>query len=445
MEDKNKKGTVSLIKIMSEKEVKNEFIPKLNIVINPLFLALKHLQKEKKFPNRELIFSITGEVDAVETFLDDYGASHNKKFFYFRELIGSIRWINIAIFHGLHILARIKSYNLDIPESEKNKFISDLKKTITFYLNELKNIGIALEEEASKIGIKKTMERYGGKKLLVKMQKKILPPDIEEDVVKEKEERVVEILVKFLENAEVFNTFVCSVKSEEEITEEVMEKYRSIFNQMESLYDTFLKNTEIENTYPDIKKIRSYIALSLHLLEMGKALAHFYERHTDRLKKYSSSSHIALSKDRIKHTIKEFILNYSIYFLLAGKSTSVKIFQKMGMDPDEFMYSTKKLILPSYRIEDFHIRPIMPVTQIAGKYQLDTYLYYNRNKYNLKSTVEMMIAIPDIRDVLSKENVEIIIQGPKKAVNEITEFLKEKCGASEQEIVCSLISTYAKI
>lgn len=289
------------------------------------------------------------------------------------------------------------------------------------------------------------MERYGEKKLLVKMQKKILPPDIEEDVVKEKEERVVEILVKFLENAEVFNTFVCSVKSEEEITEEVMEKYRSIFNQMESLYDTFLKNTEIENTYPDIKKIRSYIALSLHLLEMGKALAHFYERHTDRLKKYSSSSHIALSKDRIKHTIKEFILNYSIYFLLAGKSTSVKIFQKMGMDPDEFMYSTKKLILPSYRIEDFHIRPIMPVTQIAGKYQLDTYLYYNRNKYNLKSTVEMMIAIPDIRDVLSKENVEIIIQGPKKAVNEITEFLKEKCGASEQEIVCSLISTYAKI
>ena len=56
----------------------------------------------------------------------------------------------------------------------------------------------------------------------------------------------------------------------------------------------------------------------------------------------------------------------------------------------------------------------MPVTQIAEKYKLDTNLYYNRNKYNLKSAVEMMIAIPDIREVLIKENVEIMLQGPKK-------------------------------
>ncbi|MCM8778140.1 MAG: hypothetical protein NC905_07805 [Candidatus Omnitrophica bacterium] len=436
----NKKGPVSLVKIMDEDEIKKDFISRLNIISKPLFVIFEELIQKKNFPDRELIFSIMREVEEIETFLDDYGASHNKKFFYFRELIGSIRWINITIFQGLHILARVKSYNLDISEQEKTKFIKELKETITLYLAALKNLARALQEEALKIGLKKTREKYSKKKMLIEIQKKILPPDIEENVVKEKEERAISILVKFLENAEMFNAFVCGIKTEEEITEEVMEKYRSIFNQIESLYDTFLKNTEIENKYPDLKKIRSYVALSLHILEMGKALTHFYERHSDKVRKYSSSSQVSrLVPDfTIKETLKRFILNYSIYFLFAGKSTSIKIFKKMGMDADEFIYSTKKLILYSYRIEDFHIRPVMPVTQIAGKYTLDTYLYYNRNKYNLKSTVEMMIAIPDIRDVLSKENVEIMIQGPRKSVNEIAEFLKEKCGASEKEIVCSL-------
>lgn len=437
-----KKTPVSLVKIMSEEEIEKEFIPQLSTVSKTLFLILDHLYRTRKLPNRELIFSIMREVDEIETFLDDYGSLHNKKFFYFRELIGSIRWINIAIFQGLHIFARIKSYSIDIPESEKEKFITDLKKTITLYLNGLKNLGLELQKEAEKIGLKKPREKYDEKKTLIKMQKKLLPPDLEEDTGKEKEERATGILVKFLESAELFNTFVCGIKTEEEITEEVMEKYRSTFNQIESLYDTFLKNTEMENKYPELKKVRGYVALTLHLLEMGKALAHFYERHGDKLKKLSSSPRIAslLSRDTIKKTMREFILKYSLQFLLAGKYTCIKIFRSMEMDPDEFIYLTKKLILPSYRIEDFHIRPIMPVTQIAEKYQLDSYLYYNRNKYNLKSTVEMMIAIPDIREVLQKENVEIMIQGPKKAVNEICEFLREKCGAYEKEIVCSLFS-----
>jgi len=74
----------------------------------------------------------------------------------------------------------------------------------------------------------------------------------------------------------------------------------------------------------------------------------------------------------------------------------------------------------------------MPITQIANKHKLDTYLYFQRKKYNLKSAIEVAIAIPDIRDVLTNKDVEIVIQGPEKAINEICSFLKEKCGAQVQ-------------
>jgi len=53
----------------------------------------------------------------------------------------------------------------------------------------------------------------------------------------------------------------------------------------------------------------------------------------------------------------------------------------------------------------------------------------------------MAIAIPDIREALIKENVEILIQGPLSAVNEIVEFFKDRVGAVEKQLKSkSLIS-----
>lgn len=440
-----KKKTESLIKIMGDEEIEKEFLANLKVVTQNLFAIFEELLNLKKFPNRELIFAIMREIDEIETFLDDYGASHNKKFFYFRELIASVRWINIAIFQGLHILVRFEGYQMDVSIKEKNEFVRLLKKTVSFYLQELRILAIELKNESAKYNFGKTEVISREQETLQKIQRNILPADINENIVKEKEERVFEILIKFLENSEALNVFVCDVAAENEITdvvtEEVLERYRSIFHQIESLYDTYLKNTKVERNFYDLRKVRSYTAITLHLLEIGKALLHFYERHSDKVSKYSTAVQIShlVNKQKIEETIKKLVLGYSVFFLYKGRDTSIDIFKKMGRDPDEFIYSTKMMIIPSHRIEDFHIRPIMPVTQIAGKYKLDTYLYYNRNRYNLKSPIEMTIAIPDIREVLAKENVEMKLQGPRKSVNELCEFFRERCGAYERAIGCNLI------
>ena len=173
---------------------------------------------------------------------------------------------------------------------------------------------------------------------------------------------------------------------------------------------------------------------------MGKALAHFQERHRETLLtvKPELRARNFANKSEIKKTMKDFIISYSISFLAVGKSLSEKIFREMGKEAGEYIYTTKMLNVQSHRLEDFHIRPIMPVTRIAGKYKLDTYLYQNRNKYNLKSALEMAIAIPDIRNDLEKGNIEMMLQGPRKAVEEIAVFFHERCGAIEKEIVCNV-------
>jgi len=432
--EKMKKSVDSLVKIMSKREIKEEFIKKLSIVSSNLFKIFNLFIPKKKPPTREICFTLMKELEEVETFLDDYGASQNKDFFYLRELIGSMRWINIALFHCLHISARISNYILQLNAEENEKFIKDLNENMLFYFKWLKKLGKEFLKEAEKLNIKLPDEKFSEIITLPKMQKKILPPDLELSSERSSENQIYNFLIKFLEGADNLNFFVCRKGIFQELTEESFEKFRSSFNQLESIYDTFIKKTEVEEKIKNFKSLRGYIATILHLLEIGKALIHFYERHSDEVRKYTTSIRITqiIDKKKIKESIKNFVLFYSLFFISKGKQICYKIFKSLGTDAEEFIIQTFVLSIPSHRIEDFHIRPIMPITQIANKYKLNTYLYFQRKKYNLKSAIEVAIAIPDIRDVLINEDVEIMIQGPEKAIKEIYTFLKEKCGAQIQ-------------
>lgn len=433
----NKKEYSSLIKIMSEEEIKKDLLEKLKIVTGEFFGIIKEIQNNGEIPSRELSSALSKETDKVEAFLDDYGAANNKRFFYFRELVASIRWINIAVFQSIHILLRFKNYNIELDERQKNKFLKEIKKNLSFYLHNLKNLITEVFKEGENLGLEIKPAVFSGNGSLL-LQKKILPPDLDENVIHKKEERVIEILMKYLETCEKFKFFVCEMGKEENPTEESLEKFRSIFNQLQSIYDTYLKNTDVENEISNLKKIRGHISISLHLLEIGRALIHFYERHSNKIKKHPATTKIAnlIDKDKIKDNVKNFILKETLIFNTKGEEVSKKIFAEIKVNPDEFILETKILIIPSYRIEDFHIRPIMPITQIANKYKIDSFLYFNRNKYNLKSPIEMAIAIPDIRESLAKENTQIMIQGPKKSVKEMVKFFQKKCGAYQKENTC---------
>ena len=124
------KNTESLIKILTPKEIEEEFIPQLESSTKELFKVLSKFRYLKNYPSREMVFSIMQEVDRIETFLDDVGASLNKRFSYFRKLIASIRWINIVVFQGIHVLIRFDSYLLETKERGKEKFIEELSLTV---------------------------------------------------------------------------------------------------------------------------------------------------------------------------------------------------------------------------------------------------------------------------------------------------------------------------
>ena len=458
----NKNILVADVPIMSEDEIKMYFVKELSALTHEVFGILEEMNARENIPNRELCIGLQKEIDKLETFLDDYGASNNKTFFYFRELVACVRWMNLAMSQAIHIEIRFENYSLELLYKEKKEFLRRLKQSLVFYFECVRICGEQLIKEADKLGLRKKKIKIsitaGTSKII---QKKMLPHDLDEDVVQNENERVRGVVLNFLEVCEKFRIFAAEIQSNKAFveqdscssyvrgysqtempsnrvaTEQVLERFRSWFNQIQSTYDTYVSNTHIEYSIADLKKVRGHIAVILHLLEIGKSLVHLQERHIDKIRDYPVGSRIAelISETKVKNNLRNFVIGSSVIFAVKSKELSRSIFRMMGSDPDEFIIDTNVLMIPSYRIEDFHLRPIMPITRIAAKYQTGSFLYFNRNRYDIKSPIEMAIAIPDIREVLLKEDAKIRIQGPRKSVCEMTVFLQEKCGAYEIRIV----------
>ncbi len=430
LNNQDKSKSQSLLQIMTEDEIKKFFIPKLKNSAKNFFSILHNFILLKKIPSSNFFFILSKESDNVENFLDNYGARSNQKFYYFGELVASVRWITIAISHYTHIFYRINSYNLNLEIKEKEEFILNLEKELKNNIFSLKIFSREILSTIKDLGIISTYEK--GIQEDGKPVKKILPPDIYQKTINDKKERIFDILMKFLEAGEKFEMFIKKYNVEIEPTEEILENFRSSFHRLQALYDTYVKNTDIEEKIPILISLRGHISINLHLFEIGRALTHLYERHAPKIEEFYSQKPI-LKKTyyttKIQDEVKNFIFLYAELFTQKGKELAEDIFTQLHYNPDEYILETVSLQIPHYRLEDFHIRPIMPITQIAQKYSVNSYLYFNRTKYDLKSPLEMTIAIPDIRETLSKENVNIIIQGPKKSVSEIVEFLKNACDA----------------
>ncbi|MGB9641898.1 MAG: HPr family phosphocarrier protein [Candidatus Ratteibacteria bacterium] len=433
-----RKSSRALEEIMTKKEIEKVFIPKLREITSNFFAITEYFIKHSNTCSKEFFVTFTKESDRIESFLDDYGATHNKTFFYFRELIAAIRWFTQAIFQNLHIISRYDSYMLNLPIAKEKQFLSGLRNNLSFLLETLTIFGKEIISEGKHLRIIVEKDKIYSHSVNFDLPyRKMLPSDIEQQDVGDRD-RLIGFLLKFLNLEQDLEMFSNTKEMQTIITEESLENFRSGYHRLQSMYDTYIGNTDLARNLIILNSLRGHISVNLHLLEMARSLIHFYERHTERLTKIAEDR-AGLRKIRfndIKECVKSFILPFVFYFAKSGKALAEEIFKILGTDPDEYVLESMAFVISPYRIEDFHLRPVMPVTQIAARYSANIDLYFNRKRYDLKSPLEMAMAIPDIREKLATESVRIIVRGPRKATREIFEFFKQCCGAiQEQQLI----------
>src|SRR5262249_22326788 len=91
----------------------HEFLPVLRTHSEVFFrLANMLLDPSGRAWTKKHYFQLINESEALESFLDDYGARYNRAYGFFTELVASVRWFALAGYSISHMQSRVEGYGL---------------------------------------------------------------------------------------------------------------------------------------------------------------------------------------------------------------------------------------------------------------------------------------------------------------------------------------------
>ena len=261
---------------------------------------------------------LVNETDSLESFLDDYGARYNRNYADFTELVASLRWFARAGYAIGHLLSRLGSYGDDMwsaPESaqEAQEAIEHgaafLERTANVLLEELRH-------EGSQLGLRLPAEVLPDTIFVRPESRLTLPRNVGQEQLQNEEQKIAEVCTKFLQAAEMVAAVgVRSIEEDSErhefvaqvCTEEKARVYESTVHNLQSTYDTHIRNTVLEGRDPRLVRLRGNASAALHLLQAVTHLAHFLERHEGDLRPAACHRRVSELVDRAG--VEEVVVN----------------------------------------------------------------------------------------------------------------------------------------
>lgn len=419
----------SIDKIITEEE----FLPLIQEASLKFFEIYNFIFSDSPEFTKRFYSTLMNEADHFEIFLDDHGARQNKTWIFFAELVASIRNLAIASFQLKHIIDRYDDYNAGELGNESAEFMSEAGKTLDFFNESIKSLFKAAKDEAMFLNVIIPKDRLTKEEFKEVAVLKHLPHNTEEDKVKNEEERVLELSRKYRKVAKIFREENLGKKRSSreladfipsKIDEKKAQKIKNIIHSVQSDYDTYVKNTPIERTNENLKKLRGYISLPLHLMEMVRWLSHFYERHENEIRKGEVKEKIANIVN--KNTLLDRIINFALFYI-------DKYLQNGNTITEKILTAYVKNIqykLPVPHPLGFHARPATYLSLIINEHGTDVTMLVNGQRFNGKSVLSIMEAGGLIAD---KGLKTVTFEGDKRVLDDI-KILAEHNYCEECEI-----------
>jgi phosphotransferase system HPr-like phosphotransfer protein len=407
----------SLIQIISEDEF-------LQIVQEPssLFFKVSALFCEKikngKEVSRKFYSCLIQETEYLESVLDEHGARENKTWSFFSEYIACIRNLTIAAFYIKHILDRYPYYTLGEPEENIKAFNDSAYKAIAFLNNSIKGLRSEVVKTGKLNGLDISQDSFSMNEFSDIESNKRLPRSVLEDEVKGEEERILDLCQKYRKVAKMINdiglkksddlkTFRHIIPSK--LDEKLVRMLKELVHSVQSEYDTYVKNTRMEQSHPNLKNLRGYISMPLHLLEVVLWLCHFYERHEDDIRHGECKHQISkiVSKEILLGQIFNFGFHFSKYYLQEG--------DKLVKDILNGFVESIRAEIPVPHPLGFHARPSTYLSLIARHYEGELFMLVDDERFNAKSVMSLLQAGGCIAD---KGYLNVILEGSRQAIND---------------------------
>src|SRR5439155_2431811 len=180
-------------------------------------------------------------------------------------------------------------------------------------------------------------------------------------------------------------------------SEEQARVYEAAVHNLQSAYDTWVKNTRIEAGDSRLPKLRGHASAALHLLEAVTHLVHFVERHESKNRDEAIVRRIAalVNRGEVRDVTLNHLLFHAALFMRRGRSLAEDLLPSY----------TNVLVLQVDLREDLtlHARPAALIVGIVNRYGTPVELEVGGRVCNAASILDMMVTVgsnPDARRLL---------------------------------------------
>lgn len=302
----------------------------------------------------------------LETFLDDHGARQNRTFATLRELVASTRGLATVKANGLHLLSRLARY---ITLRDGTELTKDLEAANEFLDESLTALARRLIQEARDLGIE--WEPIPINPGNGPHQRRLLPRNLDGDFSVDEQEHIAEIGARFLHVVEASRSLDLSQPrpleelaefAAEHATEERCRWYESAVHNIQSMYDTYVLGTPLENEHEWLRPLRGAASVAFHLLEMATGLSHFYERHESEIRHEQAQEAIAtlVAKQRVLDVAINTCIRHAYLFVDSASEVAERILETF------VPHGSERIPLPEGIT--LHARPLALIAQIARHY-----------------------------------------------------------------------------
>lgn len=425
----------SLNQIISEEEFLG-LVQDISVPFFRTFNAYRELLKNTE-PTRKCYSNLIQQADLLESFLDEYGARQNRTWAHFTEYIAGIRNLVIAGFYIKHLMDRYPYYRLRDSEEDQERFFTGGRALLVFINNSIVKLYETAIEAARANHLVVTTEAIDPDEFLEIEVNKQLPKNAVDDVVKEDEQRVIELFEKMGNVSQILKDMNIQPTQDPEALRQLIpnvldeKKARNLMNLVHSIqseFDTYIKSTAMELRHKHLKDFRGYISMPLHLLEITVWLCHFFERHEDEIRQSECKRIITrlVDKTELLGHIVNFVFERCLYYVEQGNKLSREILKSF--------VKTVRYELPIPEPLGFHARPSTYISLIVRKHDADVNLIVDGEKYNAKSVMSLLQAGGVIAD---KGYRTIVFEGDQRALDDIR-ILADHNYCEEQDIPDSL-------
>lgn len=355
----------------------------------------------------------------LEDFLDFHGAKNSSEWYYYRELVSSVRNLSEACYSQKHIWIRLPFYNLtDTDEFERAGY-----ETHKFLITSLRAICFSALAEAKRLNIKLSVRPFVWEDFPGLPTDTRLESDIDDVNLREEKKNIVKITTEFLRAARDFETHgffepysidVIHTIVPTRLNEQEARRFEMVIHSLQSSLDTYVNRSGLQFRDIALKSLRGYISIVLHLLELTRRLLHYYERHLyevgyrNTAKKVRDELSQAVNPEQLLDRIVNYGLYYVCHFLVSGQDLAQALLNKN--------VERGTIVVGVPHEMGFHSRPSLLVAKIVEHYGGQVELCVGYDRFDARSVLDLQWAGGKIQ----KENIqEVVFQGDKRALNDI--------------------------